>query len=173
MARKPRVEVAGGIYHVWARRVDRWTLFVDGDDYQAYVSLLAETVERFDWVLLSFCLMPNHVHHMIELRAPNLGKGMHHLHRTYVRRFNDRHARHGRLFEHRYKVRPVADEVYFLTLASYIEQNPVNARLCDKPEDWRWSSRGIAANGATPRWLADGTLTRYRRELKDATWNRL
>ena len=172
MGRKRRVEYAGAILHVWARRVDRWPLFADDEDYERYIRLLAETVRRFDWIVLTFCLMPNHVHLLIELRQPNLGKGMHHLHRSYVRHFNDRHGRRGRLFEHRYEPRLVQDELYFATVVPYIEQNPVRAKLCATPEDWPWSSRGIASRGS-PRWLATDVLRTYRAELKDGTWNRL
>jgi REP element-mobilizing transposase RayT len=73
---KKRLQFAGGIFHVWARRVDRSPLFVDEDDYRRYVALLAATVVRCDWILLSFCLMPNHVHLLVELRKANLAKGM-------------------------------------------------------------------------------------------------
>jgi REP element-mobilizing transposase RayT len=48
--------------HVWARRVERSALFVDDQDYQRYIALLKKTVERAGWIVLSFCLMPNHVH---------------------------------------------------------------------------------------------------------------
>src|SRR5690242_3804987 len=98
MGRKARVEIPGRAYHVTVRRVDRRPLFVDDEGYQRYIALLAGTVERFGWCLLSFCLMPNHVHLFVELRQPNLAKGMHWLHTKYVRWFNDRHERKGRLF---------------------------------------------------------------------------
>ena|SRR5436853_3999401 len=163
MGRKPRVEFAGATFHIWARRVDRWPLFVDDEDYERYLALLASTVERFDWILLSFCLMPNHVHLLVELREPNLARGMHSLHGKYVRWFNDRHDRDGRLFEHRYGAKLVEDEVYFLTAVEYIELNPVSAGLCKTPEEWRWSSRGQAAKAHCPKWLADDLLTARRR----------
>ena len=173
MGRKKRIQFEGAIVHIWARRVDRWPLFLDDEDYARYVSLLAKTVARFDWVILSFCLMPNHVHLLVQLRKPNVHVGMHWLHKTYVRRFNDRHGRTGRLFEHRFKSRVVEDELYFVTVAQYIEQNPVKAGLCASPEGWRWSSRGVAASGRKAPWLADDVLRRLRSELKDGTWNRL
>ena len=167
MARPKRVQFAGWLFHVWARRVDRWPLFVDDDDYRRYLAILAETVIDFDWILLSFCLMPNHIHMLIELREPNLSDGMKSLHQRYVRYFNDRHGRRGRLFEHRFDSRPVDDELYFLTLAQYIEQNPVKAALAATPAEWPWSARGVAANGSCPRWLADDELKARRGELKD------
>jgi putative transposase len=168
VARPQRIQLAGWPFHVWARRVDRWPLFVDDDDYRRYLAILAETVIDFGWILLSFCLMPNHIHLFIELREPNLSDGMKLLHQRYVRYFNDRHGRSGRLFEHRFDSRPVEDELYFLTLAQYIEQNPVNAALSATPAGWPWSARGVAANGGCPPWLADDEL-KARRELKDGT----
>jgi REP element-mobilizing transposase RayT len=173
VGRKKRIQYEGAIVHVWARRVDRSPLFRDEEDYARYVSLLAETVARFDWILLTFCLMPNHVHLLVQLRRPNLHWGMHWLHKTYVRRFNDRHDREGRLFEHRFKSKVVEDELYFVTVLQYIEQNPVHAGLCQRPEGWPWSSRGVVANGRAATWLADDVLAAIRRELKDGTWNRL
>jgi putative transposase len=98
----------------------------------------------------------------VELREPNLAKGMHWLQSKYVRWFNDRHGRTGRLFEDRYKARLVEDELYFLTVAIYIEKNPVKAALCERPDTWPWSSRGLAAGGLSPPWLAD-ELLRVRR----------
>jgi REP-associated tyrosine transposase len=167
VAQKTRIQFPGGMFHLWARRVDRWPLFVDEDDYRRYVALLADTVVKFDWVLLSFCLMPNHVHLLVELRDANLSNGMQWLQSQYVRHFNDRHGRVGALFERRYHSRVVADELYFLTVAQYIEQNPVKGALCATPEDWPWSARGMTMNGACPAWLADGLLSARRCELKD------
>jgi REP-associated tyrosine transposase len=165
VGRPPTIQFLGAIFHVLARRVDRWPLFVDEADYRRYVRLLEQTVARSGWVLLSFCLMPNHIHLMVELREPTLAEGMHWLHMNYVRWFNDRHGRNGKLFEHRYKRRAVDDELYFITLASYIEQNPVRAGLSASPEEWPWSSRGIVAAGGCPLWLADDQLCERRRAI--------
>jgi len=71
-----RDEEGGAIHHVWARGVNRRPLFVDEDDYERYIRMLAKTVERYHWRLLGFCLMPNHVHLLIETPEPNLGSGM-------------------------------------------------------------------------------------------------
>ena len=169
MARKKRIQFAGGLFHVLARRVDRTLLFVDEDDYRRYVALLAATVVEYEWILRSFCLMPNHIPLLIELREPNLAKGMQGLHLRYARYFNDKYDREGRLFEHRYKSKVVADDLYFATVVPYIEWNAVDANLCEVPEEWPWSSRGILASGTCPPWLADDELRVRRGELKDAT----
>lgn len=170
MGRNRRVEFAGAVFHITARRVDRRPLFVDAEDYRQYVALLEFVIADFGWNVIAFCLMPNHVHLLVQIPEPNLGKGMQKLHSRYVRWFNDRHDRKGRLFEHRYHPKLVADELYLATAAQYIDQNPVTAKLCDTADEWPWSSRGIrAAGGCPPRLLASITA----REVKDATWHRL
>jgi putative transposase len=167
MPRGERVQFAGASFHIWARRVDRWPLFVDEEDYRRFIAILAEAIAKFDWVLLSFCLMPNHVHLLIELREPNLSEGMQWLHSKYVQYFNSRHGRDGALFERRFGSRLVDDDLYFVTVVQYIEQNPVKAALCATPEEWPWSARGIVASGKTPSWLADDAPYARRDELKD------
>jgi putative transposase len=39
----------------------------------------------------------------------------------------------------------VRDEAEMLRIIEYIENNPVKARLAERPEDWRWSSARIRA----------------------------
>lgn len=170
MGRARRVEFAGAVFHITARRVERRRLFVDEADYRRYVDLLELVIADYDWNVVAFCLMPNHIHLLVQIAQPNLAKGMHRLHRNYVRAFNDRHGRSGRLFEHRYHPKLVGDEIYYLTAIRYIDENPVNAALCDSADAWPWSSRGITRTGKCPPRLR-ATIT--ARELKDATWNRL
>ena len=75
MPRKPREEVADGIFHVYARGNDKRPIYHDDADRHIYLRLLAATVERCRWRLLAYCLMPNHVHHLIETPDPNLEWG--------------------------------------------------------------------------------------------------
>ena len=159
MARKPRVEVAGGVHHVWARGTRREPIFVDDEDRRDYLSLLGdETIDR-GWSCLAFCLMTNHVHLLIETPEPNLGVGMGRMHGLYARKFNRKHQHTGHLFEQRYGSKLAeasADALYF---ASYIALNPVKAGLCALPEDWRWSSHAATAGlSVPPDWLAVGRL---------------
>src|ERR1051325_6327587 len=103
MRRRLRSEVAGGTSHVSARGVDRRRTFVDDEDYETYTKWLATVVRRQGWHLLCFCLMPNHVHLLVETPETNLGNGMQLLHGQYALAFNRRHDRTGHLFETRYK----------------------------------------------------------------------
>jgi putative transposase len=133
-------------------------VFVDAEDYSRYLAQLSATVHRQGWILLAYCLMPNHVHLVIETPEPNLGSGMQWLHGLYAQYFNERHARVGHLFQGRYRDELVGDEAYLETLIPYVAMNPVAAVLCDGPEDWPWSSHFLVAAGAIPEWLAHRRL---------------
>jgi REP element-mobilizing transposase RayT len=41
MARRPRAEVEGGLYHIIARGNNRQNIFHSGDDFKKFLSLLA------------------------------------------------------------------------------------------------------------------------------------
>lgn len=133
-------------------------MFVDDLDYQTYTRLLATVSRRQGWNLLAYCLMPNHVHLVIETPEPNLGNGMQWLHGQYGRWFNNRHERIGHLFHDRFKSPVVKTEEAFLRLIAYVALNPVRAALCRRAADWPWSSHAIVDAGSAPPWLAHERL---------------
>ncbi len=60
MARPPRLEFPGALYHVTSRGNGRQDIFLDDEDREALLDVLAETVARSGWVCHAFCLMDNH-----------------------------------------------------------------------------------------------------------------
>lgn len=160
MGRGKRIEVTDFPRHATARGVDRRRTFVDDDDYQRYLRLLAITVAHYGWELLAFCLMPNHVHLLARTPRANLGKGIQFLHGTYAREFNKRHGRTGDLFEDRYHAPlPIADECGLVRVVGYIAANPVRAVLVEDPAAWPWSSHSLVSQRRVPKWLAHDLLT--------------
>jgi len=150
-----RIEFAGAIFHLWIRRVDRWRLFIDEEDARRYIELLEKVADEFGWTILEFCLMPNHIHLLVQISEPNLGAGLQRLHRNFVPPYNEKYGREGRLFETRPQWKAVTDEVYLATARQYIIENPVRAELCKRPEDWPWSSR--SATRTQPKDEVPGT----------------
>jgi putative transposase len=145
MARRPRMEYAGAVYHVMDRGDRREDIFVDAEDRRRFLRTLGQACERAGWRVHSFVLMRNHYHLLLETPEPNLSRGMHWLQTTYTVRHNRRHELHGHLFQGRYKaiiVEAEADD-YFTTVSSYIHLNPVRARLLRAGQslgDYAWSS---------------------------------
>lgn len=161
MPRKSREEVAGGIYHVFARGNRQQRIYLDDADCVAYLRMLGRTARWSRWRCLAFCLMVNHVHLVIELTRPNLGAGLQRLHGRYAQVFNERHRRSGHLFQGRYGAIRVCDDAQLWTVVGYVACNPVQAGLCAAPEEWRWSSyRHVVARSAPP-WLDVARLLSY------------
>jgi REP element-mobilizing transposase RayT len=153
MSRAPRTELVGDLFHVIARGVARHPIFVDDVDRRRYLSLLARTTRKVHWRCLSYCLMDNHIHLLLEAAMTDVSKGMHRLQGEYARAFNRRHRGSGHLFQDRFRPVPIATDKYFLTVVQYIVNNPVKAGLCTEPEDWPWSSHAAILRGDAPAWL--------------------
>jgi REP element-mobilizing transposase RayT len=158
MPRKPRQELEDGIHHVWARGNNREGVYFDDDDRALYLLLLGRVVVKMGWHCLSFCLMDNHLHLLVQTPETNLGKGMQRLHGVYAQSFNERHGRVGHVFQGRYGNELVQDDEQFWTVARYIVRNPVEAGLCRMAEEWKWSSHRGVIEGTAPEWVDRGRL---------------
>jgi putative transposase len=161
MSRSPRAELAGGIHHVYSRGAVRQEIFRDNLDRRRYLGLLARAVRRTSWRVLSYCLMGNHMHMLIETPEPNLGRGMQWLHGTYAQSFNWRHAGSGHVFQGRFDSKPVMSDPQLWVTVRYILHNPVKAGLCATPAAWPWSSHSQLAAGASPPFLDEARLYSY------------
>ena len=84
--------------------------------------------------------MRNHVHLVLKTPLPTLPAGMRRLMSTYVEDFNELHGRRGALVQGRYKAQLVDADEYWENCLQYVANNPVTAGLCERPEDWPWSS---------------------------------
>jgi REP element-mobilizing transposase RayT len=146
---------------VYARGNDRQDIYRDDADRWRYLLILSEVVVGQRWRCLAYCLMPNHLHLLLETPEANLGAGMQRLHGRYGQRFNARHARSGHVFQGRYGAVPIRRDEQLWTAARYIALNPVVAGLCERPDGWRWSSHAAALSARAPAWLDVSRLLWY------------
>lgn len=122
-----------------ARGVARSAIYLDDSDYRAFVVLLRDAAERFEWTLRAFCLMPNHYHLVVSTPRPELSAGMHRLNFLYAMTFNKRYERAGHLFQNRFDARVVEGGRHATTVCRYVLHNPVRAGLCSDWRHWQWS----------------------------------
>jgi putative transposase len=140
MGRAPRIEVAGGTFHVTSRGNRRQSIYHDDVDRSVFLVLGERVVQKRGWHLRAYCLMTNHFHLLIDTLEPNLSAGMHQLNSGYAHYFNERHAFDGHLFDRRFGSRLIETEEDLAGVLDYIAYNPVKAGLCRQPWEWRWSS---------------------------------
>lgn len=139
MARKTRAEVEGGLYHVITRGNNRRQIFHSPADYEKFVSLLAIQKVRLPFFLYAYCLMPNHVHLLIERQADSIGRIMHRLLTGFSQYYNRKYRRIGHLLQGRHKAILCQSDRYLSELVRYIHLNPVRARMVRRPEQYHYS----------------------------------
>lgn len=155
MPRSPRLQVAGGIYHITARGNRRQLIFADAEDHLRFLWLVDAVSSRRGWLGYGYCLMPNHYHLVLETPNEDLSAGMHWLNFRHAQAFNHRHGLDGHLFQDRFYSTLVEGDWHLLELSRYLALNPVEARLCTHPADWIWSSYSAVAGAVRPpRFLA-------------------
>ncbi len=140
MARKARLEVEGGLYHVIARGNDRQDIFHVAEDFLKFLSLLAMQKEKLEFFLYAFCLMNNHVHLLIERRTEKVGRIMQRVLTGYSQWYNRRYRHIGHVFQGRHRGILCDSDTYLAELVRYIHLNPVRAAMVKLPEEYPYSS---------------------------------
>jgi len=147
MARPVRIEYPGAVYQVICRGNNRQAIFRDEQDRIRYLEKLSFYCRDKSVDLLSYCLLGNHVHLLVETPQGNLSKMMQAFQTSYTVSFNKRYRRSGHVFAQRYKALLVDKDNYLLQVSRYIHLNPVSARIVSRPQDSRWSSYGSYLTG--------------------------
>jgi putative transposase len=148
MGRPPRAAEGGLIYHTLNRANAGLTIFEGGDDYGAFLRVLAEALARHRVGLLAYCVMPNHFHLVVRPGADGeLSRFMRWLSLTHTQRWHAhrKSAGAGHLYQGRFKSFPVQDDAHLYTVCRYVERNPLRAGLVKRAEEWPWGSLRLGA----------------------------
>jgi hypothetical protein len=120
-----------------------------------YLDLLKRYKEQYGFKLFSFCLMPNHLHLLLELKEGlTISDIMHDLNSNYTKYFNGKYQRKGHLFQERYKMNLVEKTPYLLyILTTYLHLNPKALGLVSEIKDYPYSSYSLYEAGEGSRFL--------------------
>ena len=150
MPRPPRQIFAGQYYHVLNRANRKAVVFHDSADYSAFMQLMRKAQEHVRLPLLAACLMPNHVHLVVQPAADgDVARWMQWLFTTHARHYHEKYQTTGHVWQGRYKHCAVQDDHYLLTLLRYVERNALRANLVTRAEEWRWGSLNWRLRGNT------------------------
>ena len=174
MARQPRNEVAGSIYHVTIHAVADTVIVRSDHDRSILVESFAEAAKRYRWELLALAILDTHYHALVRTPEATLGAGMQYLNGTYAQGFNRRHGRKGHLFGARYFSKRIENQAHLLLTIRYIALNGFNAGLADHPRNDRWNSYPRVL-GALARWpfIARPTLLGYFSPRRQTAFRKL
>jgi REP element-mobilizing transposase RayT len=115
-----------------AKTVQKSLLFFDGERYR----------------LTAWVIMPNHVHLLLTPCAgQQLSNILQSLKSYTANEANKLLRRKGQFWQPESFDRWIRDADHFAKVIAYIETNPVQVRLCAKPDDWPFSSAWLRREG--------------------------
>ncbi|RAK07484.1 REP element-mobilizing transposase RayT [Halanaerobium saccharolyticum] len=161
MGHQKRVWYPGAKYHIICRGNKKQNIFLDAVDHLIYLDIIKEVKARHDYSILTYCLMPNHVHLQIKTKDIEIWRIMREVNWRYARYFNERYNTVGHVFQGRYGSKIIENNYYNLVVNRYIHLNPVKDKLTLKPGDYRWSSYSIYLGEEKSELVDEGEILSY------------
>ena len=147
MPRTARCVAPGLPHHVTQRGNRRQVVFFSRTDYDLYKGLMRRACDKHGVRVWAYCLMPNHVHLILEPSSrDSLRQAVGWAHQCYTRSVNRRMRWTGYLWQGRFWSAPM-DEPYLHAATRYILQNPVRAGHVEHPCEWTHSSTAAHLRG--------------------------
>jgi len=122
------------------------TVFHDEVDYHAYMEIVDGYHNKFTFYMYHFVLMPNHVHLLFRSES-DISCLMHGINLSYAQYYKRKYNHTGHFWQDRFKSHIVQDDTYLMTVARYIERNPLRARLTNDLRCYKFSSYNFYAYG--------------------------
>ncbi len=155
-------------HHVTQRGNNRQDVFFVDDDRRAYLALLKQRSEAYSLEIAGYCLMTNHVHLIaIPHTEDALAKAVGRTHYLYTQYINRLHGRSGHLWQNRFHSCPM-DDVHLWRAMSYIERNPVRAKMVRVAWRYPWSSAAAHCGGDDGSELLD--LAAWFKQWRGDRW---
>lgn len=161
MSRKERVWYPGAVYHIMIRGIRRSDIFKDEGDYGVYLEILEIVMQRYPFILYSYCLMTNHVHLQLETVDDEIWNIMREVNRNYTKYFNKKYNFTGSLYDGRYKSEIIENDQYNLQVSRYIHLNPVKANMVAEPLEYQWSSYNSYLDDDCDKIIDDEKILSY------------
>ena len=140
----------------------RRRLLTTNESRRIFESALERVRRTFKLRVYGYVLMPEHVHLLLsEPQQDTLADALKSLKQGVSRRLIG-DAQH--FWQKRYYDFNIRDYPQFMEKLRYIHRNPVKAGLCERPEDWEWSSFRHYATGREGRVEIESEWTARKRE---------
>ena len=158
----------GKFYHIFNHAVGSEKLYRNDENYNYFLKKFNEYISSIASTF-SYVLIPNHFHFLIEIKSrveiyeyyvflelkkeiPKVKpeneldfdkfvmQQFSNFFNCYTKSFNKKHNRKGALFIDYLRRTLVSDEEYLRNIVMYIHQNPIHHKICNRLEDWKYSS---------------------------------
>src|SRR3990167_9341964 len=172
MPRTARVAPKEHLYHILTRGNNRQDIFREQSDYEKDREILRKYKDKYKFKLYQYVFMTNHIHLVIEPKKEggSLAEIMKGINLSYAQYYKYKYKHIGHFWQDRYKSIIISKDTYLLACGSYIELNPVRAKIVEDPKDYKWSSYHVYAYGKKDSVVDEHPI--YRELSKDETERR-
>ncbi len=141
MPRKARKNQISGYYHIMSQGINKEYIFNRKSHIGKYKELMLQKSKDLDINILSYCIMNNHVHILINTnKISHLSKYMQKLNTTYSNYYNKINKRVGYVFRDRFLSQEILSQNQLFYCIRYIHYNPVKAGMVESVSDYQYSS---------------------------------
>ena len=158
MARKPRVDFPGALYHIMQRGNNHNYIYEDAQDKRRFLAIIEGLTHELDFKLLYHVLMDNHFHLVLLLGHDKVSLVMQLINARYARYYNKRYSRVGTIYGGRFTGVLVTNDQQFFHVLRYIAYNPVRAGMVRYPGEYRWGSHAEILGGLPSTIALDNLL---------------
>lgn len=141
--RKPRFYYESNFYHVMVQGDEKKYIFQSYKNKQKYLYYLKRNAFRNDVEIIAYCIMDNHAH--VLLFCPEIvriSKMMSESNTSFGIYYSKERKNVGHVFRERYRSESIYTKEHLINCIKYIHNNPVKAKICEKPEQYYFSSYG-------------------------------
>lgn len=131
----------GNFYHLCTEGLEQVTLLKDDEDYKAAWNYIALSSWRTGVELVAFVIMSNHIHELIICRDREQAVKSVQLFKQQLSKYlRNKYGMSKVLHRTGYSISQIDSPQYLRNCIAYIFRNPVSAKICAKPEAYKWSS---------------------------------
>jgi len=129
-----------------------------------FLDLIRKYQEQYNIKVFAFCLMPDHLHLLVEMgkevkslpgeentRFQNISDFMQGLNNNYTKYFNNRYDRKGHLFRERFKSALIEKDSSLLKMTAYLHLNPQRLNIHQEAKDYPYSSYQMYLGDNSPQ----------------------
>ena len=141
MPRFPRNYIQSSFFHIMTQGINRNYIFDKSEDIKYYIKIMYQISDEYRIKIIAYCIMNNHAHILLETESiDELSNYMHRINTKYARYYNRKYNRVGYVFRNRFKSEGIYNDEHLYNCINYIYNNPVKAKICNKPEDYPYSN---------------------------------
>ena len=141
MPRIPREKNYFEFFHVMIQGINKEYIFKNELEINTYLKYLKEKIKDKNLQIISYCIMNNHAHFLIHTdEVYEISKLMSQVNTKYAMFYNKLNDRCGVVFRNRFKSEQILSYSHLISCINYIHDNPVKANMCNKKEEYKYSS---------------------------------